>query len=301
MPPRSLTLFDLPLLARYRDDLLVLDSTYLLTQGHPLQGLGLLRHLHPTQHLHSSILLNQNRPLLGGVIHLPNESFARLLYLTPTAHLTPPGVLALIEHLATQAGSWGTFHLLAEVEESHAIFPLLRSAGFSVYAWQRMWQLPSEPSVSSSGWRRAGVADWTTVHSLYIQIVPPLLQAVESMPRRRDGLLRGQRLLSYAGLVRGWAGTVILPFIPPEAEEAVTSLVTLAGELSRRGRRPVYVRVRSYQAWLEPMLEDLGARAGPRKAVMVKHLAHWIKEEQPASAAHPRTASIQPSTMVDRV
>jgi hypothetical protein len=35
----------------------------------------------------------------------------------------------------------------------------------------------------------------------------------------------------------------------------------------------VYVCIRSYQSWLEAAMEDLGAEAGPKQAVMVKHLA----------------------------
>jgi hypothetical protein len=35
----------------------------------------------------------------------------------------------------------------------------------------------------------------------------------------------------------------------------------------------LYHRPRSYQSWLEPLIEDLGAETGPRQAVMVKHLA----------------------------
>jgi hypothetical protein len=53
--------------------------------------------------------------------------------------------------------------------------------------------------------------------------------------------------------------------------------------------------VRSYQAWLEPVLADLGARAGERQAVMVKHLARLIKDEQTLRAAQPTGVSVQPS------
>jgi hypothetical protein len=38
------------------------------------------------------------------------------------------------------------------------------------------------------------------------------------------------------------------------------------------GERPVYLAVRSYQAWLEHALEDAQAQVSPRQALMVKHL-----------------------------
>jgi len=261
--------------------------------------MGLLRHLHPLQRLYTGVVKSRETSLLGSVLQTPGESFARILYLAPETHLTHPSVLALLEHLATQAGAWGALHLLAEVDENSEAFPMLRSTGFSVYAWQRMWLLPLAGPTHPSGWRATRPSDWWAIQSLYAQIVPPLLQAIEPPPRLRHGLLRRQPALCYVGLSKGWAGAVIIPFIPPDVEEAVTSLAALAGDLSRRGTRPVYVRVRSYQAWLEPMLEDLGAQTGSRKAVMVKHLAHRVREEQPANAVRPSAASIQPSTMAE--
>ena len=55
--------------------------------------------------------------------------------------------------------------------------------------------------------------------------------------------------------------------------------------------------VRTYQAWLEHVLEDLGAKPGPQQAVMVKHLAHLVKEAQTARATQPARVSVQASRM----
>ena len=64
--------------------------------------------------------------------------------------------------------------------------------------------------------------------------------------------------------------------------------------LPERHGRKVYLCVRSYQAWLEPVLADLGALATERQAVMVKHLARLVKEEQTVPAV-PSGVSVQPS------
>jgi hypothetical protein len=53
--------------------------------------------------------------------------------------------------------------------------------------------------------------------------------------------------------------------------------------------------VRSYQAWLEPVLADLGAKSGKRQAVMVKHLAHLVRDAAVARATQPNGVSVQPS------
>jgi len=83
--------------------------------------------------------------------------------------------------------------------------------------------------------------------------------------------------------------------IHPDASDVALKLTSLLNELPDRRGRPVYLCVRSYQAWLEPALEDLGGKAAPRQAVMVKHLAHMVKDEQALRAAQPAGVSVQPS------
>jgi hypothetical protein len=53
--------------------------------------------------------------------------------------------------------------------------------------------------------------------------------------------------------------------------------------------------VRSYEAWLEPVLEDLGAKSAARQAVMVKHLTRLVKDEQTVRANQPVGVTVQPS------
>jgi hypothetical protein len=71
--------------------------------------------------------------------------------------------------------------------------------------------------------------------------------------------------------------------------------------LSGWGSRPVYVCVRSYQAWLETVLEDLGADAGPRQAVMVRRLAKTIKEPQAIPVMEQVLAKAKPAAPVTRI
>ena len=72
-------------------------------------------------------------------------------------------------------------------------------------------------------------------------------------------------------------------------------IISLVSHLRDRRNRPVYLCVRSYQAWLEPALEDLGAVAGERQAVMVKHLTRLVRDEQNVLATQPSGVSVQPS------
>jgi hypothetical protein len=88
---------------------------------------------------------------------------------------------------------------------------------------------------------------------------------------------------------------VLTPLIHPEATDVSTKLASLIGNLPDRHNRPVYICVRSYQAWLEPVLADLGAKPGQRQAVMVKHMVHMVKDAQVARATQPTGVSVQPS------
>ena len=299
MSIRSLDLLDLPLIARYRNDVLTLDSARALTRGHPLGALGLLAYINPTRHLYAAIANGGEAALLGGVIHTHGDTFAKLLYLAPSSRLDDPEWPTLIEHLSIQAGEWKAFHVLAEVDELSDIFPALRTAGFTVYAWQRMWDvslIEKKDSVQRSEWRRMQSVDLPAVQSLHYQIVPPLLHPVEPAPQRVIGFVHDQDIKCYASVTTGMYGIVLTPLVHPDENNVSAKITGLMNNLpDRRGRR-VYLNVRSYQTWLEPVLEDLGAQALPRQAVMVKHLARLVKEGLPARKV-PSSASVQPSSM----
>jgi hypothetical protein len=98
----------------------------------------------------------------------------------------------------------------------------------------------------------------------------------------------------YVGVSQGVYGIVLSPLIHPEVTDVSAKLASLIANLPDRRNRPVYVCVRSYQAWLEPVLADLGAQGADRQAVMVKHLARLVKDGQTAPAV-PSGVSIQPS------
>ena len=297
MAVRPLELLDLPLIYRHRDEVAGLDSTRLLTRGNPLGAVGLMAYINPARHVHAALADGNGRAVLGGIIQTRGEQFAKLLFLAPVRNLDNPELPALLDALAEEAGSWGAFHVSAEVEETGDAFLPLRRAGYAVYAWQRMWDV-SEIAVEQrrSGWKRVRSADAGAVQSLYQQIVPPLLHAIEPVPQQNEvGWISNEGSRCYAGMRHGLYGIVLSPLIHPEASEVSVRLASLIGNLPDRRGRPVYVCVRSYEAWLEPVLADLGAKAASRQAVMVKHLAHPLKDEQAVKLAQPARASVQPS------
>jgi hypothetical protein len=296
MSIRPLALLDLPQLYRFRDEAIGLDTARTLTRGNPLDAVRLLAYMNPARHVYGAIANGEHDSILGGIIHSSDDVFAKLLYLAPVSNLSHPELPALIENLSAQAGGWGAFHVLAEVDEVSDAFAPLRKSGFSVYAWQRMWDV-SEAAESGlrSDWTRVRSVDLPTIQSLYHQIVPPLLQPIEPQPKTPLGWICNHDLKCYVSVTHGTYGIVLTPLIHPEAMDVSLKLASLIGNLPDRRNRPVYVCVRSYQAWLEPVLADLGAKAGQRQAVMVKHLVHMVKDAAVTRATQPAGVSVQPS------
>jgi hypothetical protein len=307
MSIRPLALLDLPYLHGFRDEVVGLDTTRTLTRGNPLGAVGLLSYVNPTRHIYSAIANGEDNSVLGGIIHTRDETFAKLYYLAPSTQLDHPYLPDLIENLAEQAGGWGAFHILAEVDETNDAYVSLRRTGFSVYAWQRMWDVSgmAEAGSGSRSERRSQteVEAWTRVQSvhlpavqnLYHQIVPPLLHPVEPQPKAAVGWMCNEGAKCYVSVSQGAYGIVLTPLIHPDATSVGEKLSALISNLPDRRNRPVYICVRSYQAWLEPVLADLGAKAAERQAVMVKHLVHMVKDAALARATQPAGVSVQPS------
>jgi hypothetical protein len=295
MPIRPLALFDLPYVYSFREEAIGLDTARTLTRGNPLGAVGLMAYMNPAKHIYSAIVNGEEDSVLGGIIHSRDETFAKLLYLAPASQLGHPDLPSLIENLSAQAGAWSAFHVIAEVDEMSDAFVPLRRSGFSVYAWQRMWDV-SQIAESSSGveWTRVRSIHLQSLQNLYHQIVPPLLQPVEPQPNGSIGWMCNEGVKCYVSVSQGVYGIVLAPLIHPEATDVGLKLASLVASLPDRRNRPVYVCVRSYQAWLEPVLADLGAQGADRQAVMVKHLAHLVKDAQTVTAV-PSGVSVQPS------
>jgi len=307
MSIRPLALLDLPYLHSFRDEAVGLDAARTLTRGNPLGAVGLLSYVNPTRHIYSAIANGEDNSILGGIIHRQDDTFAKLYYLAPSSQLDHPYLPDLIENLSEQAGTWGAFHVLAEVDETSDAYVSLRKAGFSVYAWQRMWDVSGveEAGLGSraermsqtevEAWMRVKSVHVPSVQSLYHQIVPPLLHPVEPQPKAAISWMCNEGAKCYVNVSQGTYGIVLTPLIHPEATNVSEKISALISNLPDRRGRPVYICVRSYQAWIEPVLADLGAKAAERQAVMVKHLARLVKDTAVARATQPAGVSVQPS------
>jgi hypothetical protein len=194
----------------------------------------------------------------------------------------------MVERMQTEIGDRGALQLIAEVQENSEAFEALRNSGFAIYARQRVWQLTGAPNGTpgETSWKRSRSHDTFAIRSLYCNLVPNMVQQIEPPPGDPpNGMFFRDAgdVQIFVELKYGPAGIFLQPFVHPDTQDLTCQFVSLIAGLTNRRDRPVYTCVRSYQSWLETVLEDLGAEPGPRQAVMVKRLAVPIKEARQAS------------------
>lgn len=276
-----------------------------LTRGNPVGAWAVLDNLRLEYGSYTKVLRqNGNLPTLIGQMHYtPGERAARLSFVTPDHGLDSPGLAALLESLAWEAGERGACSLLAEVEESSPAFEVLRRVGFSVYGWQRVWKINEQVSSISTPyvWEAANDLDAVPIRALYQALVPPLVQGADPMVERAlTGLVYEQtgELLAYIEPTYGPRGIYLQPLIHPAVDDVLRLVRSFLGGLSFHLGRPVYLSIRSYQAWLENALSELDVDVSERQALLVKHLV--VQQRSPAFAAARNSTfeNRQPAMMV---
>ncbi|MFQ5942899.1 MAG: hypothetical protein ACE5JF_05035 [Anaerolineales bacterium] len=281
---RELDWRDLPLLHRVRDRGLCPDSQLAFTRGaHAMQN-ALLDPFIPGKSAVTLVSRNGDIEAVGQCIYRSDAPNARLSFFGPEEALDHDRGLELLESLAVAVGEHGAPNLVAEVDERSEAFERLRSAGFAIYARQRIWRLeePEQEFEHTEGdaWRVENSKDSSAAQSLYHNIVPGLVQQVEPPPTRPGHNLvywRNGELLGLLDIERGSLGTWVQPYFHPAAE----GFQGLLGEYLREvpTDRPVYVCVRSYQSWMSRPLERLWFEPSVDQAVMVKRLAIGVRRQ----------------------
>ena len=298
---------DLPLLYRYRQHGLFLDSTLAFTRGTALVPTGaLLAYLAPATGIFTYLGnpgSGDGPPLVGQVQHAAGTTFARMTFLAPEEAVHSTCLPALLDTITVEIGRRGAFHALAEVAESSQAFQALHEAGFAIYARQRIWRLEGEPqgAANQNVWRACNSQDTLRVRSLYADLVPGLVQQVEALPRERlKGMILLQRgdVRAYVELRYGPAGIWAQPFVHPDTPEVGAQLAQLLQTLPNRRGRAIYLCVRGYQSWLESAIEALGAEPGQSQAVMVRHLAVPRKAAQPYALPSLNGKRVEPVAQI---
>ncbi|MCB9133844.1 MAG: hypothetical protein H6636_00345 [Anaerolineales bacterium] len=272
---------DFPTLHRHRERGLCLDMALELTRSMTLVPVGaLLSYVAPATGIYTYVAAEDgaHNKVIGQFSHAQGSANAQLTFIAPSTSMSASHTLALLDHLAQQAGKHGASNLLAEVNERSIAFEILRKAGYAIYARQRIWRVtkPASPSPETAHWRPATEQDTTALRQLYNAVVPALVQQIEPAPwEQLTGMVCYQEdeLLGYVHLNSGPQGTLAQPIFHPNIEHVSEHLNELIYRLSTRRTFPLYFVVRSHQAWLDLFLTEMGAEAGSYQAVMVKRLA----------------------------
>jgi hypothetical protein len=281
---------DLAALHSYRDQSIFLDSALVLTRGPLLVPGALFSFLAPGMGIFTAVSQSNSqeaRLVIGQIMQLFGSPFAHLTFVTPDEALETPLLTELLEYLVAVAGGRGAFRVLADVDDRTNIYEVLRRSSFAIYTRQRIWQLTRQIGgrEQKQVWRQAARQDALAIRLLYNNLVPGLVQQIEpfNANQRPHGMVYQQSddLMAYVELRYGQRGIWVHPFFHPDAQDVTERFFNLMHSLANRGARPVYICVRSYQSWLEPAIEELGAEAGSRQAVLVKHLSSLQKAVRP--------------------
>lgn len=262
-----------------------LDTALELTRGNPAGMRAMLAQFHPARGNTTLVASGDDgTQLIGQITHIINERPAYLTFLMPESAACGPILTDLLDELISQAGYLGAMSIIADAEDSHPAYPCLRKAGFSIFGWQSVWKL-LPPTKGQIGWQAVTSRDEVAVRNLFSSVVPPLAQSAEPLP---TGLPKGflvrrkGELAAFARVLGGPRGNFLLPIFHPSAEDFPELLRGLRASFPATGK-PIYLAVRSYQAWLEPMLDDLGAENIRRCSQLVRYLVNPVLAAVPVT------------------
>ncbi|MBI9049095.1 MAG: hypothetical protein JEZ00_06740 [Anaerolineaceae bacterium] len=272
-----------------------LNSAVHLTRGNPAGTTALFAHFAPAHRSFIGLLeKNEESPVLIGQVEIPaGYQSARLTFLLSNNGNEIKQIPYLLDGLVKQAGQLGAMNITAELPESHPAIESFRRCGFSVYARERIWHLSSsmeKPAHEVGHWSDFNEMDRFYIQSLYQSLVPPIVQRVEGFSNSTiQGLIymdRGERY-GLVDCMYGLQGVFLQPYIHPEVENTAAVIQQLMQELPAVFDRSVYIAVRSYQAWLEHDLDELGAKVSDTMVLLVKHMGLHTRslEKEPLWAA----------------
>lgn len=231
--------------------------------------------------------------------HFPGRSLAALIFLAPRAAATADTFTPIMEFMLTRLGPHGVQGIAAELDEHSAASVALQKAGLTAQCHQRIWKVTTTPPAGHDHllWQPYLSRHALAVRLLRSAVVPSQMQHLEfGASDNRDAfvLYEGGQLNAFADVQRGPKGIWVQVLADPGAPMA-DALMALLILLRPRTNRPVYLSVRAYQDWQEPLLEGLDAQPGPRQVVLVRRMVQPVKVKDVQKIA--RAAGIEASTI----
>lgn len=226
--------------------------------------------------------------LIGQLRHTQGKRSAQLSYLLPSSAVNHSTLPALLDTLAYHAGQMGALNLVGEVGDCDPLFEVLRQNLFSVYATQVIYSLAyksDDRPDQESQWKPAAVLPDLAARNLYQSLVPPIVQSADPFDDHTSPRLiymEKDEVMAWVECFHGPNGLVLQPLFHPAVHNVRGLLMDLLAQLPVMDL-PVYILVRSYQAWLEPVLQEMGGKCSPRQALLTRMLA--VAQRSAASRA----------------
>jgi hypothetical protein len=249
---------------------------------------ALLGRMFPTLHPETCLVTESAEALaFGQFLHRAGSPHAHLSVLAPSNFLSNPRSVDLAEALVSAAGSRNAHYLVAEADTQSDAYAYLRRTGFSVYARQTIWrseQVPEYPDETPTGsLRPAKPEDQVAITSLFASIVPAMMQQVERAPDIPKGwsLLESGELVGFFQCAIGSRGVWIDPYFHPGARQVSVWLAQFSYAAMKTYRLPVFYCVRSYQDWLDPMMQEMGFSCLEEQSVLARRIVSPVTVSQP--------------------
>ncbi|GAB1419996.1 hypothetical protein MASR2M15_00690 [Anaerolineales bacterium] len=282
---RGVSLVDIPLLRRFGNKGIILNTELKLTRD-AFDGVSVSDILFP-RNWHTYVSRIDDHQAVGQFQYRPDENNAYLTYLAPEdeSKIVQQLWLEVLDTLATEAGSRGAQHLIAEVDPNSLLFEVMRQAGYAVYSRQSIWYEPPKEknTVSSLTLEDANQFDVNDIQNLMAHITPKILQQIIMPVLDMRGLIycKDKRIEGFIGYTEGKKGVLIRPFLHPNVMPMATEILHSAMALiHQRNKVPLYVGFHAYQSWLTPSIKDLHLIEWADQAIMVKHLAAGVKQPE---------------------
>ena len=280
---RSITLVDLPLLWRLGDNGIILDSEVGLTRDARSANSSLISSILFPRGVYTLVARSDAQRVVGQFRYRQDDLTAHLVYLAPSLPDNADDTLWLqiLDGVAREAGKHGAHSLLAEVAPNSRLFETLRMARFATYARQTIWRhAPVAHHETTITLTEENSGDQIGIMSLIGSTVPAMLHQVAAPPSDLRGLVyrKNGLLEAYIAVSEGEQGVYLLPYVHPDVlDRRIQDFAGLIQQTTRAHKVPVYICVRSFQCWLDPMLEKLGFEPWLDQVLMVKHIAAGIR------------------------
>jgi hypothetical protein len=305
----AVTLVDLPMVRRLIEKSTLLDCELHATHMSPEAYHGVISSLLMLQQrgLYTFISRSERQQAVGQFRYKADDALAHIVYVAPEldVYTDDTAWLNVLDMMAREAGRVGAQALVGEIEEQEPLFETMRAAGYAVYARQELWRRDAlnYPSYHRPlKLTRATEEDSGRLSGLFMSTVPRLVQQYALPDLEMPHLIYevDDQIVASVAYSEGRHGIYMVPYIRAEYFSDAAAIVESAlRAMPRAGKLPVYLCVRRYQDWLSGALEGLHFTLQSQQAVMVKHIAAWVRQprfqslseqfEQVARPAKPKT------------